>query len=192
MSRSTAVVANHPIIEPRTTARYPMMESETLPSMASADRLSEVLRGCHMLRMARFRGCRRQLALDHPVAHFAVALDLCGGGFRCAHQEEAAFYKDVVATMQVERVPRCFEAEWEADTEPASSAIAWPLPPTAGNARRSSAQGRTFTRSDGTILDSGPSSGPGCRPITTISPICIRIVIISRAIVARPLPCRSR
>ena len=29
-------------------------------------------------------GCRRrQLARDHPVAHYAVALDLCGGGHGC-------------------------------------------------------------------------------------------------------------
>jgi hypothetical protein len=35
--------------------------------------------------------------------------------------QEVAFYKDVAATMQVELVPRCFEAEWEAGTKSLAS-----------------------------------------------------------------------
>jgi hypothetical protein len=88
-----------------------------------------------------------------------------------AGRQEVAFYKDVAATMQVELVPRCFEAKCEAGTrawhllredltEPALIATAWPLPPTVGNAGRSSAQAtvrRSSTRDQGRNLTSGRS-----------------------------------
>jgi hypothetical protein len=35
---------------------------------------------------------------------------------RNAGRQEVAFYNNVATTMQVDLVPRCFEAKWEAET----------------------------------------------------------------------------
>jgi hypothetical protein len=158
------------------------MESETLPSMASADRLREVLRRSHMLRNGPVSGCCRQLARDYPVAHYAVALDLCGGlpvRPSTPHSQHLASRADRQPKLgrrhSIRMWPlRCrlnlcqLLAERKADTrawhllledltDSQLIATAWPLPPNVGNARRSSAQGRAFTPSGGTTLDSRSS-----------------------------------
>ncbi len=112
-----------------------MMESKTLPSMASADRLSEVLRRWGMLRNDSVSGVvvdSSRAAIPSRITRLRLTV---GGGSWCTHQPSFSTprfpsgsapqtrtragrrsHKDVAATMQVELVPRCFEAEWEAGT----------------------------------------------------------------------------
>jgi hypothetical protein len=139
------------------------MTAETLPAAASADRLSDVLRCCGVLknasvsdvavessrativsRITRLRltyageavGAPPTLILKTPLP------ERIGNPNWDSGRQEVAFYNDVAATMQVELVPRCFEAMWEADTrvwhllledltDTHLVATAWPLPPIA-------------------------------------------------------------
>src|SRR5215472_3589827 len=139
------------------------MTAETLPAAVSADRLSDVLRRCGMLEngsvsdvavdssratiLSRITRLRLSYAGEAPGAPSTLILktslpERIGKPNWDAGRQEVAFYNDVAATMQVEIVPRCFEAKWEPDTrawyllledltDSHLIATTWPLPPSA-------------------------------------------------------------
>jgi hypothetical protein len=113
------------------------MATETLPAVADADRLSEVLRRRGMLKdgsvldvaidssratiLSRIARLRLTYAGEAPGAPSTLILktslpERIGNPDWDAGRQEVAFYNNVAATMQAELVPRCFEAKWEADT----------------------------------------------------------------------------
>jgi hypothetical protein len=139
------------------------MTTETLPAAASADRLSEVLSRCGALKygsvsdvvvdssratiLSRITRLRLTYGAEAPGAPSSLILktslpERIGNPNWDAGRQEVAFYNDVAATMQVELVPRCFEAEWDSDTrawhllledltDSHLIATTWPLPPSA-------------------------------------------------------------
>src|SRR5258707_1470688 len=132
--------------------------TESLPTAATPERLSKILRQCGVLRDGHVRAVvgessRRTLLSrvvrlhlvyegDAPVSViFKTGLperlnDSWTGG-----RQEVAFYTQVAAVMSDCLVPRCFEAHWDADThvwhllledltDTHVVATTWPLPPT--------------------------------------------------------------
>ena len=137
------------------------MTAETLPAVAGADRLSDVLRRCGALengsvldiavdssrttilsRITRLRLTYTGKAPGAPstrILKTSLPERIGNPNWDAGHQE-VAFCNDVAAIMQVELVPRCFEANWEPDTrawhllledltDSHLIATTWPVPP---------------------------------------------------------------
>jgi len=137
------------------------MIEETLLAVAGADRLSDVLRRCGALengsvldiavdnsratilsRITRLRLTYTGEALGAPPTLILKTSlpERIGNPSWDAGYQEVAFYNNVAAMMQVELVPRCFEAKWEPDTrawhllledltDSHLIATTWPVPP---------------------------------------------------------------
>jgi hypothetical protein len=105
--------------------------------VASADRLSEVLRRCGTLEngsvldvvidssratiLSHITRLRLTYAEEAPGAPSTLILktslpERIGNPSWDAGRQEVAFYNDVAATMRVKLVPHCFDSHWEADT----------------------------------------------------------------------------
>jgi Ecdysteroid kinase-like family len=141
------------------------MTTESLPSAADADHLTEALRRSGALRDGRVRDVivdsSHATILSRIIrlrlAYEGEALDAPGtiilktglperlGGNAGLH--EVAFYTQVAAQMPAGLVPRCFEACWDAETgawhllledltDSHFIASTWPLPPTLVDSKR--------------------------------------------------------
>ncbi|MES2194824.1 MAG: aminoglycoside phosphotransferase [Pseudomonadota bacterium] len=136
------------------------MTTNALPPAANADHLTAVLRKAGALRDGRVRDVAPENPRDTVLSHI-VRLKLAYDGVAheappslilktarhdrldpswVAGRQEVAFYNQVAPRLPVGLVPRCFEADWSADTNQwhllledltATHMIAtvWPLPP---------------------------------------------------------------
>ncbi|HXL31905.1 MAG TPA: aminoglycoside phosphotransferase [Bradyrhizobium sp.] len=136
------------------------MITQSLPPAASADHLTTALRNSGMLGDGCVRDVVVERSFDTLLSHIfrlklsydatlggpeflilkAGLADRPGGPWKAGRQE-VAFYTEVASAMSDHLVPRCFDADWTADTGAwhllledltASHAVAtrWPLPPT--------------------------------------------------------------
>src|SRR5260370_7502587 len=136
------------------------MITQSLPPAASADRLTTALRNSGMLGDGCVRDVVVERSFDTLLSHIfrlklsydatvggqeflilkAGLADRPGGPWKAGRQE-VAFYTEVASAMSDHLVPRCFDADWTADTGAwhllledltASHSVAtrWPLPPT--------------------------------------------------------------
>jgi hypothetical protein len=108
----------------------------TLPSTPRARPSCRVSRGLRLTYAGEAPDAPSTLILKTPLPERIGKPNWDGG------RQEVAFYNDVAAAMQVELVPRCFEAKWEPATrawhplledltDSHLIATTWPLPPSA-------------------------------------------------------------
>lgn len=136
------------------------MTSNALPTAASADHLTAALRRCGVLGDGSVRDVvversfhtllshifRLQLRYENAASGPEFLILKAGlvdrpGGPWMGGRKEVAFYTEVASAMRNHLVPRCFDADWSADTgawhllledltDSHSVATRWPLPPT--------------------------------------------------------------
>jgi hypothetical protein len=177
------------------TARYPMMESKTLPSIASADWLSEVLRRCDMLRNDSVSGLSDSSRAAIPSRITWLRLTV-GGGSWCTHQPSFSTPRFPSGSAPQTRTRagrrshsiRMSPLRCRLNLCPAASKRSGRLVPRAWHLLREDLTepapdcnrmavtayrrqcGKIVRASDGeTILDSGPRSEPEFGPITASS-----------------------
>jgi hypothetical protein len=143
------------------------MTSDPLPAAAEPDRLTAALRGAGALgdgrvrdvavasarntilsRIVRLRVSYDGAAADAPHSLiFKTGLPERMNAQWSGGRQEVAFYQKIAATMPTRLTPRCFEAQWDAETngwhllledltDTHQVATIWPIPPTVADSER--------------------------------------------------------